>query len=299
LIVTTLGRTGSTWLIHLLACHPAVTAYRPFSFEPRAATYWIDILTSLADPASYTQQVEGEVHYPSPWWLGSGTRMTSELLPDDELARWLGSEHVADLAAFAQQRIDAVYTRVAALDQDDPEPEFFAEKCLPESNVPQLLHELYPDGREIFLVRDFRDMLCSIRAFNEKRGSDAFGFGGNGGEEAYVLDMLAPSVENMLTEWRKRADDAYLVRYEDLINDPQPTLRRLLDHAGLAASDDLVASMLARAAEPVPGMSVHMTAGKQQASIGRWRRELDPHLQGVCAEAFAGPLAEFGYETTR
>ena len=115
LIVTTLGRTGSTWLIHLLASHPAVTAYRPFSFEPRAATYWIDILTSLAEPASYTQQVEGEVRYPAPWWLGSGTRMTSELLPDAELSRWLGSEHVTDLAAFAQQRIDAVYLRVAAL----------------------------------------------------------------------------------------------------------------------------------------------------------------------------------------
>ena len=50
LIVTTLGRTGSTWLIHLLGTHPGVTAYRPFSFEPRAATYWTDILASLSEP---------------------------------------------------------------------------------------------------------------------------------------------------------------------------------------------------------------------------------------------------------
>ena len=295
LIVTTLGRTGSTWLIHLLATHPAVTAYRPFSFEPRAVTYWIDILTSLAEPASYTQQPEGEVHYPKPWWLGSGTRMTSEVLPDKELSRWLGSEHVADLATFAQQRIDAFYTRVAALDAG--RPEFFAEKCLPESNVPQLLLELYPGGQEIFLVRDFRDMLCSIRSFNEKRGSAAFGFDGPGAEETYVLDVLAPSVENLLDEWRGRSGRAVLVRYEDVIVNPARTLREVLEQVGLDSSEDRVADMLSRAAEPIPGMEVHRTSGGgQEASIGRWQRDLEPRLQEVCSEAFAAALAGFGYE---
>jgi hypothetical protein len=52
LIVTTLGRTGSSWLIHLLAQHPDVVAYRPFSFEPRAATYWMEALMALAEPAA-------------------------------------------------------------------------------------------------------------------------------------------------------------------------------------------------------------------------------------------------------
>ena len=47
-------------------------------------------------------------------------------------------------------------------------------------------------------MRDFRDMLCSIRSFNEKRGSAAFGLDGPGAEESYVLDVLAPSVENLL-----------------------------------------------------------------------------------------------------
>ncbi len=295
LIVTTLGRTGSTWLIHLLASHPAVTAYRPFSFEPRAATYWIDILTSLSEPASYTQQVEGEVHYPSPWWLGSGTRMTSELLPDGELSRWLGSDHVAELAAFAQQRIDAVYLQVAALGTG--EPRWFAEKCLPDGNVSQLLQELYPEGREIFLVRDFRDMLCSIRSFNEKRGNAAFGFSGPGAEESYVVDVLAPSVENLADQWRDRSGKALLVRYEDLILHPAPTLRSVLEQAGLDSSEERVDDMLARASQPIPGMTMHRTSsGGQEESVGRWQRELEPRLQEVCDQAFAGALAEFGYE---
>ncbi len=298
LIVTTLGRTGSTWLIHLLGAHPGVTAYRPFSFEPRAATYWIDILASLSEPSSYTQQVEGEVHHPLPWWLGAGASMTSELLPDAELAHWLGSGHVADLAAFAQQRIDAVYRRVAAL--GDGHPEFFTEKCLPEGNVPQLLRELYPDAREVFLVRDFRDMLCSIRAFNEKRGTSAFGLEGEGGEAAYVEEVLASSVESLLREWRSRAGEAHLVRYEDLIAEPERTLAGVLDHAGLDASGSRVEEVLSNASQEIPGMAGHATAaGGPAGSIGRWRHELGPELRSACDAAFAEALSEFGYETWR
>jgi len=298
LIVTTLGRTGSTWLIHLLGAHPGVAAYRPFSFEPRAATYWVDILASLSEPSSYTQQVEGEVQHPLPWWLGSGPRMTSEVLPDAELARWLGSDHVADLAAFAQQRIDAVYRHIAAL--GDGRPEFFAEKCLPEGNVPQLLRELYPDAREVFLVRDFRDMLCSIRAFNEKRGTSAFGREGEGGEAAYVQDVLASSVHSLLAEWRDRREQSHLVRYEDLIAEPARTLRGVLDYAGLDTSGSRVEDVLTGASRQIPGMAGHATAaGGPAASIGRWRQELEPELRSACDEAFAEALAEFGYETWR
>ena len=295
LIVTTLGRTGSTWLIHLLGAHPGVVAYRPFSFEPRAATYWIDIVASLSEPASYTQQVEGDVQHPLPWWLGAGPRMTSEVLPDPELARWLGSEHIADLAAFGQQRIDAVYRQIAALEHE--QPEFFAEKCLPEQNVPQLLRELYPDAREIFLVRDFRDMLCSIRSFNRKRGSSAFGLDDENAE-SYVRDELASSVASLLHEWRSRADTAHLVRYEDLITKPEATLRGALEYAGLDSSGDRVGEVLAKASHEIPGMADHATAaGGPAASIGRWRDELAPELRSACDAAFAEALAEFGYET--
>ena len=34
LMITTLARTGSTWLTHLLSHHPAIVAYRPFRKRP-------------------------------------------------------------------------------------------------------------------------------------------------------------------------------------------------------------------------------------------------------------------------
>jgi hypothetical protein len=111
-----------------------------------------------------------------------------------------------------------------------------------------------------------------------------------------VLDELAPSVKNLLHEWRKRKGTAQLVRYEDLIADPEPVLRSVLRYAGIDASAEQVAATLARAAEPAPGMETHRTAGPGDASVGRWRRELEPDLQELCAEVFAESLAEFGYE---
>jgi hypothetical protein len=292
LMVTTLGRTGSTWLVHLLAAHPSIVAYRPFSFEPRAATYWVDVLTSLSEPASYTQQVDGEVAYPAPWWLGSGTRMTSESMPDEALSRWLGSDNLEQIAAFVQQRLDAVYLNVAALSAE--RPSFFAEKCLPENNVPQLLRELYPDAAEVFLVRDFRDMVCSIRSFNEKRGSENFGAAGANGDEAYVR-VLAPAVARLLDGWRERRGRAHLVRYEDLIGDPHSAVADMLAFAGLNDTPALVDSMLAQADQEIPGMANHRTAASSQASVGRWREELPDEVAQLCEQAFGPALEEFGY----
>jgi hypothetical protein len=293
-MVTTLGRTGSTWLVHLLGTHPGVVAYRPFSFEPRAATYWIDVLTSLAEPSSYTQQLDGEIEYPQPWWLGSGVRMTSERLPDEALARWLGSDSVEQLAAFVHERIDAVYLQVAAI-ADRERPSFFAEKCLPHNNVSQLLWELYEDAREVFLVRDFRDMACSIRSFNDKRGRQAFGATRADTDEGFVREVLAPSVARLLDEWRARRDRAHLVRYEDLVAHPSDTVAGLLAYLGVESSPETVEAMLARAGKELPAMADHRTASSLGASVGRWRTELPDALRALCDEAFGPALEEFGY----
>jgi hypothetical protein len=41
--------------------------------------------------------------------------------------------------------------------------------------VPRIARDLYPRANEIFLVRDFRDLICLVLAFNEKRGTVEFG----------------------------------------------------------------------------------------------------------------------------
>jgi hypothetical protein len=43
LMLTTLDRTGSTWMMRLLGEHPQMVAYRPFQYEPRVGSHWIQI----------------------------------------------------------------------------------------------------------------------------------------------------------------------------------------------------------------------------------------------------------------
>jgi hypothetical protein len=250
------------------------------------------MLVSLSEPASYTQQVDGEITEPRTWWLGSGARMTSERLPDEELARWLGSSNIEELASFAPSRIEALYRQVALA--AGKEPVFFAEKCLPRDNVPQLLWELYPEGRELFLVRDFRDMVASVFAYNAKRRTRAFGTQDVDTDEQYVRRMLAPSVQDLLDEWRRRAGRAHLVRYEDLVLNPVRVLAEVLTSAGLDDSPQVIAQMIDEAGEEIPQMDHHRTAASARASVGRWR-ELPDELRHACDEAFGPALEEFGY----
>ena len=37
------------------------------------------------------------------------------------------------------------------------------------------MRELYPAARELFLVRDFRDMIASMQAYNARKGFGDFG----------------------------------------------------------------------------------------------------------------------------
>ena len=292
LMVTTLGRTGSTWLIRLLGLHSDLLNYRPFQLEPRAATYWLDLMVSLSEPAASFNQLDADVDFERPWWLGKGGRVAQ--LPDPKLQAWMMRGHVEELAQMAQQRIDSTYAQVASF-HPRRSPTHFVEKFLPDNSIPQLAWELYPDAREIFLVRDFRDMLCSMRSYDAKRGVDGFGRDGAESEDLYIREVLGTTVKMMLDSWHRRAERAHLVRYEDLILEPEQTLRGALEYVGVDASPSAVRSILERSAKQTADMRAHQTTAGPEESIGRWRRDLEPELQEACEAAFGPALKEFGY----
>ena len=78
-------------------------------------------------------------------------------LRDAAVQDWLGGEAVEALAATCQQRIDATYEPIAAATGTAGERLLRREVRPPR--VSSLASELYPNGRELFLVRDFRDMV--------------------------------------------------------------------------------------------------------------------------------------------
>ena len=295
LLISTLGRTGSTWVVRVLGEHPQITAYRPFEYEPRLLTYWLAMLKSVAEPGSYARALTGDLDN-GDWWNETGRSETQPAanIREPAILQWLGRTNVEETARFAMQRVDDFYSEVARA-QGKSGAVFFAEKGWPEIFVPQMVSELCPGAKEIILVRDFRDVVSSILSFNKKRGYAAFGRQHADSDRQFIR-QFRPHAVRMLEHWRERGNAAHLLRYEDLILRPEPTLAAVLGYLGLDASEPVIRATLDRAAAlPREVQQGHSTSKDPAASVGRWRSDLDDPLKAECAEAFGDVLGQFGY----
>jgi len=286
LMVNTIGRSGSTLLVTLLSSHPDVVAFSPFIKDARVSTYWTNVMQELAEPSAYLAPFDPPDLDAHRWWLDGGQE-----LGDEEVERWLGSESVDSLVAMTRAQIEAFYAHVAGAER----PRFFVEKFLPHQLVPDLLGEIYPGAREVVLVRDFRDMLCSVIAFTRKRGWDSFGRTEGGDDAEYVRTTLRESGEILSGRLKRAAARPCLVRYEDLVLDPEPALAALFAELGLSADPELVAMTVRRAKEDTAAMDHHRTSSDPAASIGRWRQDLPEEIAQICEEELGALLHEFGY----
>jgi hypothetical protein len=281
LLVTGLGRTGTSWVQHLLGTHPQLLTEPRWPHELSAISFWIKTLRRLVDSP---YGLDGwKANPPTSWWL----RDSPYLMP--EMQAWRDNARIEVIARFARDGIASVHR---ALAQDGPLPEFVAEKARLDADT-DLVRELFPAAREIVLVRDFRDMLASILAFNSKRGSDGFGRDLVESDEAYVR-RLTRSVR-ALHDRVVSHPDVLVVRFEDLMTDQTRTIERILRFLGVSSKNDVVATMIHQSAIDSDEMRFHRTTESAGDSIGRWRRDLPTELADLASAEWAPVLAAFGY----
>lgn len=292
LMVTSLGRTGTTLLMSLLSAHPGVVMHRIYPYEIFPGKYWLHMLRVLAEPANHVESSQVEDFSDDIWRVGHNPFHTAPITDRPELAQLLGRSYVERLAAFCQNSIDDFYMAVATFQEKD-KPEFFAEKLIPD-HVPCVAWSIYPDAREIVLVRDFRDVICSIFAFNAKRNTASFGRDRFATDEEYVV-YVGKGAEKLLESWKSRSAMSKLVHYEHLVRRPTETLHGILDYLGLDRRPELLEEMV-RQAFANSELDYHRTSRSAEESIGRWRSELPPSLRPVCQEALGDVLAELGYD---
>jgi sulfotransferase family protein len=292
IIVTTIGRTGSTWLSWVLSHHPEVISFRPWVYEPRVSIYHTEVLASLSQPFSYLQMVSGDLYGPD-WWLGND-RTFQDYEQDTDFERWLGSNYLAELASVLMGRVDAIYRSIAEREKK-PDARFFVEKHHPSSYVQDMIWDAFPGAREIILVRDLRDVVCSILAYGRQRSAPSFGREFATSDEDFIRDYLRTTVEELRKAWLRRFDDVHLMRYEDLIQRPEETLETLLSYIGVDGSAATIESVVAKSRDTNDEQDGHRTATSIDSSIGRWKSDLSPELQLVCEEALGDMMDAFGY----
>lgn len=266
LMLTSSGRSGTTWMMRLLSQHPAIVTCQIYAYETRIVPFWMQLLQFLSQRANPME---------TPF----------------------GADYPPKAAAFCQQTLDAFYLHLAEAQGQTRSPReltYFAEKNSFNPNI-DLLMEIYPQGKEIILVRDFRDVACSILAFNKKRGSEGFGRKRFKNDKEHLREVMKNASSGLLHRWKKRQEQVHLVRYEDLILSPEETLTGIFGYLNLDNSQEAIANIIEKASEDTPYTQWHQTSSSAKDSIGRWRQDLEPSLQKVCNKVLAKALREFGY----
>lgn len=287
LLMHQLGRAGSTMMMQLLAGHPAVAVFDHYPLETRPGLAWMHSLAVLAGTQTIAPGDE-------PFFDEVDTTTANPYVSD----YFLGADAVATEHRGGFDRLRSVVAELVedTYRQRTPDAVFFAEKFRIESafaaRTQQTTLATWPESRQIILVRDPRDLLCSRLSFNQQRA-----------EASFDLDLDddavtgAPTIVHHLRLAARQLEafpDAVLVRYEDLVERPVATATRVfaslgLDH-GFATVRDAVSSAVAARSDR------HVTSVSAAASIGRWRDELPADAASHLVRELADELDAFGYE---
>jgi hypothetical protein len=289
IMLNALARSGTTWLARLLIAHPEVVGYPVYPYEMHAASYWLHACRVLTTPSNRVG-----IAHPDLFWFDlqhiSSPPFYSAF--NEDLLKWFNDTYVNLIALEYKFTIQSFYDYIAKKLKKKKVRYFVEKQTVP--NRSWLIYDLYSKPREIFLVRDWRDVFCSIIAFNNKRGVVTFGREGMESDAAFAY-RLGADIANLRREYHTRADRALLVRYEELLLNPEHELKRILDYIGVDATLSTIRAMLRQANEPDPLLQQHRTSRSERESIGRWKRDLSPELQEVVNAVFREHLEAFGY----
>jgi protein-tyrosine sulfotransferase len=227
---------------------------------------------------------------------------------------WLAQAYSIPLAELEAMRRDST-SQAAFIDVFASRVVAAADKHRWAEKTPQNIRHLrwisehFPGASLVHIIRDGRDVICSMRQHPDWRWVEG------GWQKVLVPRPLTWYAQRWLddtaagTAWR--GDARYVeVRYEDLAIEPVATLRGLCEAIGVATDESWLSLATGRpgaAAGDHPGHEVahpgrevahpDYEGAVSDASVGRWRAELDPGEQQE-VERLCGPrLRELGYGT--
>ncbi len=296
LLITALGRSGTTWLMRLLSGDDNIASANSYPYETRVGVYWMHMLQVLSSPGDHKQSTSPDGFETGIFSIGSCPYFHPAFLENlengDLLHSWFSRDYVCQLADFCQRMIDQYYDLLSRK-QAKEQTRFFMEKNL-GGQIPWISNNIYQSPKEIILIRDFRDMFCSSKAFNEKRGYAAFGRQMANSDEQWIQNRYR-GAKRLINSWKERKDTALLIRYEDLILQPEETLAGLLDYLGSDVSRERVERLISKAMQDTPELQAHRTTRDPSSSIGRWKYDMDAETRDLFTAVFGDMLSDFGY----
>jgi tetratricopeptide (TPR) repeat protein len=215
--------------------------------------------------------------------MRSGTTLAEQILSAhplvhgagemEELSRLVAQETALTDAAFDQAallRIRQVY--LAAIDAQADDARYVVDKMPANFRVIGLIRKALPEARILHMRRDPVAVCWSI--YKTLFSNLAIGYDTSLADTMGYYDLYA----DMMDQWRKDYPDGFMdVDYEALTRDPEPMIRKMLDHCGLPFDPACLAPQdNARAVRTASVRQVR--AGIYQGSSAKWRA-FEPHLR--------------------
>lgn len=296
--VTAIGRSGTTLLMQILTQHPEIITTSFYPYEVRVAVYWLKFLKNMVAPADFEYSAHPDKFEAERFKVGANPYSHPEYVNQYKNPTNIKQYHSAgtysELARLSLERIDSYYSMIA--DQENkPRAKFFAEKFVP-GPLQNICLDLYDNSKEIILTRDFRDMLCSAKSFNSKRGNQSFGRDKVENDLEWVDRLSKLGARRLCDSLDQRGDRSLHVRYEDLIVRPEVEIKRIFEYLEIDASSDSVESIVSRIFSKESNMAVHSTSSSPKTSVGRWKTDMPKELRDHCKAKLGYALEAFGYE---
>jgi Sulfotransferase family len=158
-----------------------------------------------------------------------------------------------------------------------------------EHRLEQIL-EAYPEARFVHVVRDPRSVAAAIVRLD--RATD---------QPTDLVDVGLTIRRSFEAAERNRGARYLVLRYEDLVTDPEPVMRRVADFAGIEWSESLLTPTVGGVgATSNSAWSARKVTGEIEGRrLDLWREELGEHEAGLIAAAARSAARQHGYELPR
>jgi hypothetical protein len=257
-LVRAMGRAGTSVFMQHLSTHPQIVVGGRMPFELMLCAYYSTALRAITSPGDWKNSIHPDQVMNAQLSVGFNPyyHLHYEVFRSHEDTGAFQQAYVTPLVTKTFSQIIAKQYSLMADEQEKPTAIYFAEKFgLSKSHYERQL-AMFPDTKEILIVRDVRDAYCSFRSYFKLQGED-------------LLTKVKAAADNVCAAYfQKRGASTLFIKYEDMVLNKAETFDRVSSFLGIennfTIGNDADAKLF----------SVHATSGSPDRSIGRWQKEL-------------------------
>lgn len=250
------GRSGTSLLRAMLVAHPRIHLAQEAMFIP-----W----TRHATPWDRAdQRLDRWLASFSFAWLRIGADRVRQRFPS------VSADGMPEVHAWVLRELSARHGKAR-----------WGDKTPPNALYLPLLFGSFPDARVLLVVRDPRDTLISLETAPFTAGS------------RLALLVLGRVMRSRLAPW---LDRLHVVRLEDLTNEPEATMRGVLDFVGEPWDDAVLAHHEHVPDDEPPYPWTRGAERPLRPSRARWPTEMSPAWIRIVERWSEGVMDRHGYE---